>query len=130
LRWYDGPFLLGTGTAPFAVPLPPGRNRIRLVATGATGSASASVVVNVTPVSLPYLRLTIPSRAKRRARILTLTASSAVPATLRIGRVTFHLTRKATKLRLRIKPGRTPLLLELTATVNGSSTPFAAAIRR
>jgi hypothetical protein len=130
LRWYAGPFQIGTGTALTAPPLPPGRNRIRLVATDAVGTGTASVIVNVTPVSLGYLKLAIPSRVSPHARSVTITASSAVPSTLAIGRVTFHLSRTPATLRLRIKRGRTPLLLELTSTVNGSPTPFAAAIRR
>jgi hypothetical protein len=81
-------------------------------------------------VSLLYLKLTIPSRVRPSARTLTLSASSAVPSTLKIGRVTFHLSPTASELRMQIKPGRTPLLLELTATVNDNSTPFAAAISR
>jgi hypothetical protein len=138
LRWYAGRFLIGRGSVLTAPPLPQGRNRIRLVATDSAGSASASVIVNVTRVSLPYLRLKIPSRVSPHARTLTLTGSSAVPATLKIGRVTFQLRRRPAKLRLRIKRGRTPLLLELTATVNSSPapipnsspTPFAAAVSR
>jgi hypothetical protein len=130
LRWYDGPFLLGTGPSVTAKPLPAGPNRIRLVATDATGSASARVTVNVTRVSLPYLRLRVPSRVTPHANKITLTASSAVPSTLKVGRVAARLSRHAKKIRLRIKPGRTPLLLELTSTVGGNSTPFAVAVRR
>lgn len=130
LRWYDGPFLIGTGTMPIAPPLPPGGGRIRLVAADASGSASASVSITVTPVSLPYLRLKLPARIRPRAKRLTLTASSAAPATLRVGRSTFHLTRHVQRLTLRITPGRGPLLLELVATIQGRSTPFANVVRR
>lgn len=130
LRWYAGPFLLGTGANPTASPLPPGRERIRLVATDSGGSAAASVVVMVTKLSLPYLRLKLPARVKPGAGTLTFTASSAAPSTLRIGRSTFRLARRSATFRLRVKPGRTPLLLELTAKIAGVAKPFAAVVSR
>jgi hypothetical protein len=130
LRWYDGPFLIGTGSMPVAPPLPPGRSRIRLVATDAGGSASASVTVTVTKVSLRSFKLRIPSRVSPRSKTLTLMASSAASATLKIGGKSYKLGRKPKTLKLRIKLGRTSLLLELVATIDGHSTPFAVVVSR
>jgi hypothetical protein len=131
LQWFDGPFPLGYGATLSAGPLPPGANRIRLVAHDAAGrTASAAIVITVTPVKLPFLNLTIPASVSSHASQLTLLASSAVPAKLTIGRLSFNLTRKPQQLIVPITPGQNPLLLELRATANGTSTPFAAEITR
>jgi hypothetical protein len=87
-------------------------------------------VVTVTPVKIPFLNLTMPARVSSHASQLTLLASSAVPAKLTIGRLSFNLTRKPKPLIVPITPGQNPLLLELRATANGTSIPFAAEITR
>ena len=131
LQWFDGAVPLGSGATISAGPLPPGANRIRLVARDAAGrTASATIVVNVTPVKVPFLNLTIPARVSSRASQLTLLASSAVPAKLTISGRSFDLTRTPKRLIVPIMPGQSPLLLELRATANGTSTPFAAEITR
>lgn len=131
LQWFDGPVPLGYGTTISAGPLPPGANQIRLVARDAAGrTASATIVVNVTPVKIPFLNLTLPARVSSQASQLTVLASSAVPATLTIGSHSFKLTRAPERLIVPITPGQSPLLLELRATANGTSTPFAAQITR
>jgi hypothetical protein len=131
LQWFNGPVPLGYGATISAGPLPPGANRIRLVARDAAGrTASATIVVNVMPVKVPFLNLTTPARVSSRASQLTLLASSAVPATLTVGGRSFDLTRTPKLLIVPITPGQSPLLLELRATANGTSTPFAAEISR
>lgn len=131
LQWFDGPVPLGYGTTISAGPLPPGANQIHLVARDAAGrTASATIVVNVTPVKIPFLNLTLPARVSSQTSQLTFLASSAVPATLTIGTRSFKLTRAPERLIVPITPGQSPLLLELTATANGTSTPFAAEIPR
>jgi hypothetical protein len=131
LQWFDGPVRLDSGAAISAGPLPAGANRIRLVARDAAGrTAAATIVVNVTPVKIPFLNLTIPAHITSSATQLTVLASSAVPAQLTIGGGKFNLTGKAQQLTVPITPGHNPLLLEARATANGTTTPFAAEITR
>jgi hypothetical protein len=130
LRWFDGPFLLGTGSAISAGPLPPGVNHIRLVArdpSGRTGSATLTVTVN--PVALPFLKLTVPEHISRHSKKLKLRAGASIPAMLTIGRRRFQLGNLRT-ISVPITPGRTPLLLHLSVIADGITTPFAARITR
>jgi hypothetical protein len=76
------------------------------------------------------VKLTIPAHVSRRAKTLTLIGASALPARLSIGRVSFELPRRSAKLHLRIRPGRTPVLLRMRVVADGISTPFAAEVRR
>ena len=131
LRWFDGTSALGTGTSIDTGPLPPGANRIRLIARDAAGrTAAAAITVTVAPVSLPFLKLSVPKRLSRRARALTLTASSSLPASLTIGRATAALGPRASRLRLHVAPGSSQLLLRATVTAAGTRTPFALAVSR
>lgn len=131
LQWFDGPYPLGSGAMISAGPLPPGTNRIRLVATDTLGrSASATVLVDVVPVSLPFLRLNTPTHVSRRAHRLTLTAASAIPANLTVGRLTVKLTQTANRLIVPVAPGRKPVLLKITVTANGNPTTFSARVAR
>ncbi len=130
LRWSDGPFLLGTGSAISAGPLPAGINHIRLVArdpSGRAGSATLNVIVN--PVALPFLKLTIPKLVSRRSKRLKLRAGASIPATLTIGRRRFQLGNPRT-ISVPIAPGRGQLLLHLSVIADGITTPFAARITR
>jgi hypothetical protein len=130
LRWFDGPLLLGSGAAITAGPLPPGKNKIRLVARDAAGhTGSATATVTVAPVTPSYLRLVIPARVARRARKLAINATSAFAATLTVERRSFTLRAGINKLSLSIRP-RVPLLLHLVVTAHGIRTPFAAAVLR
>lgn len=130
LRWFDGPFELGTGATISAGPLPAGINRIRLVARDPGGrTASATLVVVVTRVSLPFLELRIPASLSRHARKLTLRAGSSVPATLEIGRPRFQLG-TARRISVSITPGLMPLLLHLEVTTDGVTIPFAVRVAR
>jgi hypothetical protein len=130
LKWFDGPFRLGRGATLTAGPLPPGTNRIRLQASADGRTGSATVVVHVNAVKLPFLKLQIPGHVSPTARAVTLTVASAVPARLSFGRQSFKLTRRSRKLHLRIRPGRGPLLLRMRVVANGISTPFARVVRR
>ncbi len=131
LRWFDGPFLLGTGTAISAGPLPAGVNHIRLEARDPTGrTASAALTISVSPVKLPFLKLRIPGHVGRGARKLTFRGAASIPAVLRIGGHSFKLSTKARSFTLRISRGRTPLLLALSVTTHGVTTPFAVKVTR
>jgi hypothetical protein len=131
LRWLDGPFALGTGTSIAAGPLPPGTNRIRLVARDSHGrTAQALVTVEVQPVVLPFLKLGIPHRVSRRARTLAITANSSVPASLTIAGKTVSVRSGASRLNVRIPASSRPLLLRCSVVAAGRNTPFAVAVAR
>ncbi|MGC2449421.1 MAG: hypothetical protein WA477_17360, partial [Candidatus Sulfotelmatobacter sp.] len=129
LRWFDGPFALGSGSMISAGPLPPGKNHIRLIARDAGGTATARVAVNVSQVQLPYLQLAIPKSVARSARKLALYVRSAVQATLTVDKRRFSLGPKRKKLSLPIKGGG-PFLLHLAVTAGGVKTPIAAVVKR
>jgi hypothetical protein len=131
LRWYDGPFLIGTGAQISAGPLPPGVNHLRLVARDPSGrTASASVTVTITAVRLPFLALAIPKHVGRKARSLTLRGSARIPTTVTIGRDRFRLTTKTKTFVLPISRGRTPLLLHVSVAAAGLTTAYAAVVTR
>jgi hypothetical protein len=131
LRWVDGSVTLGTGTGIVVGPLPPGANRIRLVARDSAGrTAQAAVTVNVQPVDLPFLKLGVPHRVSRRARTLTITASSSVPALLTVAGKTVTLGARASRLTVRIPTSSTPLPLHCSIAAAGRSTPFAVVVAR
>jgi hypothetical protein len=130
LRWFDGPFAIGRGVAISAGPLPPGKNRIRLIATDSGGrSATAQVSIGVTPVRLPFLKLAIPKQVPGASRKLGFSGRSAVPAVLRIGKARFKLGQKKKRYSLPIRRGA-PVMLRLTVTAAGTRTPFAVLVRR
>jgi hypothetical protein len=130
LRWFDGSTAIGSGTAITTGPLPPGKNHIRLVAHGAGGSvAAATALVDVKPVRLPFLRLSIPKKIGPGAKKVVIKARSAVPTVLTVNKSRFKVG--ARTKRLVIPTGtRRPPPLHLVAAANGVSTPFAAVVRR
>jgi hypothetical protein len=131
LRWFDGPFALGRGATLTAPPLPPGANRIRLVARDRAGhTATKTVVVSVGSAVPGFLQLNIPAHVSRRATALTIGASSAIPASLSVGRATLQLGRARSELHVRIPRGRKPLLLQMRVTADGHARPFAAEVSR
>jgi len=129
LRWFDGSVPLGSGTAITAGPLPPGTNHIRLVAHGSGGStATAAVNVKVTPVSLPFLQLSIPKRVPPRAKQVVVKARSAVPAPLTVNKSKFKVGVKSKKLHIPIGP-RGQSWLHMAVTAAGVRTAFTAIAR-
>jgi hypothetical protein len=131
LRWYDGPFLLGTGPAITAGPFPEGINHIRLVARDPAGRTSfATLAVPVSRVRLPFLGLLIPDHVSALATELTFPGAASIPTSLTIGNQSFQVGATVKTFSLPITPGSTPLLLHLTATANGITTPFAVFVAR
>ncbi len=132
LTWYDGALRIGTGTSIMAGPLPAGVNHIHLVARDPQGrTSSASVTLHVTALRLPFLKLSVPARAGRRARSVTLTVTSQLAATLAVGRRHAKLEAgKRTRLVVPIPKGRAPVLLRLMITAGGVTTPAAFIVTR
>jgi hypothetical protein len=88
------------------------------------------VAVLVTRVRLPFLHVRIPAHVSARARTLIITASAAGSRTLVVDGHRFRLTQKAKHLKLRIRRGRKPLLLELSVTDQNVKIPFAVKVTR
>ena len=131
LKWFDGPFLLGSGSQIGAGPLPAGVNHIRLVARDPEGqTASAGLTVKVAAVTLPFLKLTIPRHVSAAARILAFRASSSITAQLTISGHNVKLGKRPKTFRLTIGRGRASILLELSVTADGIPTPFAVEVTR
>jgi hypothetical protein len=131
LRWRVNGTTLGTGATMTAVALPPGTDRITLLATDARGrGASASLTIHVRAVRPPFLRLRAPARIGPRARRLTIRASSALVTTLRLGRRKLTLRATAKVITLKVAPGRRPLLLHLAVSARGVTYPVTLVVRR
>jgi hypothetical protein len=131
LRWYDGSVLLGYGSDISAGALPPGVNRIRLLARDSDGrSASATVTVPVAAVSIPNLSLTLPRRSRPTARKLTFSAADAAGATITVLGHEFKLTPKLARYTVPVPRGRGSLLVEISVTTEGVTTRFASTVVR
>jgi hypothetical protein len=131
LRWMAGGALLGTGATIMASRLPPGNDRITLLASDSHGrTASASVVIHVKAVKLPFLRLSVPHRVGPGAQRLTVRASSALPTTLTVGRKHYKLGRAPRTITLPIARGRGSLTVQLSVTARGVTYPITVVVRR
>jgi hypothetical protein len=112
LRWFAGRRSLGTGERPATGGLRPGRHTLRLVArdrAGRVGQATARVtIVAVTP---QFMELTAPTTLPRSARSVTLRVRSSVAGTFELLRQRFAVDRRSRRLKVRIKPGSTTLVL-------------------
>ena len=131
LQWLDGSIVIGAGAAISAGPLPAGVNHIRLLARDPAGrSASATLTVTVDPVDVPFVKLDIPGSVSAGSRVLTFRGIAGIPATLRIGRHSYHIGRNLTVFRLPVGVGYRSLLLQASLTANGVTTPFALLVTR
>ena len=132
LRWYDGRTLLGTGGSLLAGPLPPGANKISLVARDSTGkTAVTTTTVDVRKVPLPFLNLHIPTSISAASRSLAITATSGLAGMLGVdGRRLQLAPGLAGRLTLPVRPGATPLVLRMAITADGIRVPFAVRVRR
>lgn len=130
MQWRFGRFVLGSGAALSAEPLPPGRDRIQLLARSGAGPAGvAAITVVVKRVPFPFLRLRLPRRLAPGARLLRFHASSTVPGTvLRIDGRRFRLSARPRGFKLRV--GRGPLLLQMSVSYDGATSPFAELVQR
>ena len=120
LRWYLGRRLLGVGASISPMGLPPGASRITLVGQDGRGRAGrASVALRVVAERPQFLALHVPAHLSFRARRLLLRVSSLAPARLTVSgqgvrRARLEqLSRRLTTIAVKVKPGRTPLMLRL-----------------
>jgi hypothetical protein len=114
LQWFLGRKRLGRGSSISVLGLPPGRRTIRLVARDRRGrKASARVRVRVIGAAPQFLDVRAPRKLSPRARRLRLRVAATIPARLRIGRQRYRVGRRLKKLTVRVKRGRSPLVLKL-----------------
>jgi PKD repeat protein len=126
LVWYAGTRKVGTGASLAVRSLPAGRVRLTLVATDAVGrKGSASLVVRVRGVKPAFLQLETPGRLAREAKRMKIAIESTIPAQLTVsGRGVRTLGGRVVGLRvhafrLRVQPGRRPLVLRVVLAAGG-----------
>lgn len=115
LRWYDGRRLLGRGgQLAITGALAPGLRNIRLVASDrARRTSASSVLVRVAAVAPRFLSLKVPGHLSRRATRLRLRVRASLPATLYALRQRASVGRRARRVTLRIHPGSSGLKVRL-----------------
>lgn len=131
LHWYDGSISLGYGPSIEAGPLPAGVNDIRLVARDSAGrTATATLTIDVAPLSLPGLTLTFPKSISAKSRKFTFSGSAGTPSTLTIGRHSYALKSTRTSFTLVVPRGALSTLVAASVSSEGVVTPFAVEIAR
>jgi hypothetical protein len=131
LTWTLSGTLLGRGEAIVASALPPGVDRITLLARDAHGRIGrATVAVYVGAVRLSFLSVAAPKHLSRHAGRLQLTVASALPATLRIRTRVYPITGRPLTISVRIRPGRTRIVVTMWVTAQGLTQPVVLAIPR
>ena len=130
LRWIADGLQLGRGESLSAV-LPAGTRSVRLTAIDAAGRRGAASVTLRPQATTPFfLRLDARSRLPRTTRSITLRVASTQPARLRIGARHFSVSPHATRIRLRVRPGRSTIRLRLVLSAGGRRTEQALVITR
>lgn len=114
LTWHVGRIVIASGEITSATGLPAGRQAVTLTARDRFGrTASASVRIIFVAVLPAFRTVAAPRTVSRRARSVTLTVSASVITPLSVGGRRFTVGRSASRVRIPIKPGRTPLKLTL-----------------
>ncbi len=131
LRWLSGRTLLGTGEQVAVATLPPGARSVTLVARDRYGrTGRATVGVRIRPAAPVLLRASGPRRLSRRARKVTIVLAVAPDAVATIGGRRFRVGRRARRLSVKVRPGRTTLVLRLRVTSGGRSVTRTLRIPR
>lgn len=130
LRWYDGRRAIGRGPALSVTGLRPGAHRIRLRATQAKRTGTATVVVRVRAVPPAFLRLDAPRSIGRRARSIRLRVASTVRATLTAAGTRYAVSPRARTLTVAVRPGRGLLSLRLRLSAGRFATRTSLPVRR
>jgi hypothetical protein len=114
LVWRSGRQLLGHGASLSTFALGPGRHRITLSAEDRHDRvATASVTVTVLPSPPIVTMLRAPHRISAKARALAISLTTLAPANLAAGRVRALVGRSPKRVRLQVRPGRSPLTVVL-----------------
>ncbi|HVE67875.1 MAG TPA: hypothetical protein VNB64_04770, partial [Solirubrobacteraceae bacterium] len=131
LAWFLGARRIARGANATVAGLPPGRRRLRLVATDAAGRrGAASVVVRVRGAAPLFLTVRAPRTLSRLARVVRVRVASSVPASLRVGAQRATVGRRARTIPVGVAPGRGRLRLHLRLTAFGRSTVHVLALTR
>ncbi len=131
LRWLAGRTLLGTGEQVAVATLPPGARRVTLIARDRYGrTGRATVGVRIRAAAPVLLRVSGPRRLSRRARRVTIVLAAAPDAVAAIGRQRFRVGRRARRLGVKVRPGRSPLVLRVKVTSGGRSVSRTLRIPR
>jgi len=121
---------IATGARAAARDLPPGRRTLTLSVRG-DARAKASVVVVVRAVTPRFLKVTLPRRVGRTARVITVRLRSGTAATVRAGGASVRIkARKGGVLRVPITPGSGEVVLTFQARALGERYTFTRAVRR
>jgi hypothetical protein len=112
LRWYLDKRLIGSGEQVTVHGLRPGNTVIRLVATDLHGRRAQAILrLRVTAVAARYLLFYAPLQVTPNARKIRITAASTLPATFTIAGKRYVLGSRERTITVRIRPGRTLLIL-------------------
>jgi hypothetical protein len=136
LRWMLGRRVLGTGSQVTVTGLPAGRQRIDLIAIDSAGrQARASLHVGLRAARPLFLALATRARVGRGARTLRLTVESSLAATLTIRTAglkpqRFKVGTRTSHLRVRFRPGRGLLKLQMSLSASGLSRTVIVTVRR
>jgi hypothetical protein len=123
LTWYAGRRLLGHGELLTALDLPLGTTEIRLLATDSHGRTSrATLPLKVVPVPPTFLLARAPTRVSANARSVRIVVASNAPAVLTIAGARHRVDRKPRTIKIKIRPGRSPLRLKYTLRSSGGVT--------
>lgn len=123
LKWFANRRRIGTGALLTAPALPPGTQRIRLVATDAHGRSShAQLAVRILAAKPVFLVARAPSKVSATAHRIRMTVASSVPAVLRIAGVRHAIGRKPRVITIAIRPGRSTLRLTYSLSAPGGTS--------
>jgi hypothetical protein len=123
LQWFLDRRPIARGEDASAVRLPPGRHLLRLVARDVHGRlGSASVPVRVAGVAPHLLDLRAPASVGPRARRLTFSVATTIPATLMAAGRRYAVGRGLRNVAVPIRPGRGPLRISLRLVADGKVT--------
>jgi hypothetical protein len=136
LRWHAGRRLLGTGAALTLSNLPGGAKRITLTARDRYGrTARASVAVKIHRDRPRFLLATAPRKLSPRAGSLPLRIAALSPARLTVSghgvqRLRTQVGPTARRLKVKITPGTTPVLLKLQLANDNMKTTLRLTVQR
>ncbi|HVL97262.1 MAG TPA: hypothetical protein VM266_15510 [Solirubrobacteraceae bacterium] len=131
LRWFAGKRRIGRGERTTVSGLPAGTRTIRLVARDRSGrKATARVKVKVLGDAPRFLRVDAPKTLAPSSKRLVLRVATTVPARLRIGRQTFRVSRRARRVRVKVKRGTAPLALTLALSAGKARIELPLSVPR
>lgn len=131
ITWTLGKRVIGRGARASATGLPAGRLKIVVEARDRLGRvARDSVRIRLAQATPRFTKLVAPRKISRTARTLSFRAATSVPARLRVGRRSFALGSRLTKVTVAVKPGKRALGLPLKLKAGGKRSRAILVVRR